>query len=84
MSLLFGLQLPNIKFATKKIIEEDDNDNLRKEIFEIKRQLRLANQNFDCAVEKENVEYYTYLMKAFEVKYRYLLKIAREKGIFIS
>lgn len=84
MSLPFGIQLPNIKFYAKKIIDEDDTEEIRKEIFEIKKQLRIANQNFDCALEKENVEYYTYLMKAFEVKYGYLLKIAREKGIFIS
>lgn len=40
-----------------------------------------ANTSFEYAVESELVDYYTYKIKAYQVRYEYLLKIAKEKGL---
>jgi hypothetical protein len=40
-----------------------------------------ANINFDYADDQELVDYYTYKIKACQVRYEYYLKKAKEKGI---
>lgn len=40
-----------------------------------------ANKEFEYAEDNEIVDYYTYKIKACQVRYEYFLKLAKRKGI---
>nr|WP_082225158.1 DUF2508 family protein [Pseudobacteroides cellulosolvens] len=40
-----------------------------------------ASSNFNYADDKETVDYYTYMMKACQIRYEYLIKKAKENEI---
>jgi len=42
-----------------------------------------ANSNFNYAYDSETIDYYTYMIKACQVRYEYLIKKAKEKGVKI-
>lgn len=53
---------------------------LLKSIIETKRELIMANKNFESA-EAELVDYYSYQIKASKAKLDYLIKQVKSKGI---
>lgn len=53
---------------------------LLKSIILTKRELKIANKNFDSA-ENELIDYYSYQIKANKAKLDYLIKIVKEKNI---
>ena len=56
---------------------------LLKSILATKRELNLANKNFETA-ETELVDYYSYQIKANKAKLDYLIKQVKSKGIAID
>lgn len=56
---------------------------LLKSILDTKRELILANNNFESA-ENELVDYYSYQIKASKAKLDYLIRQVKEEGIHID
>ena len=56
---------------------------LLKSIIATKRELLVANKNFESA-EEELVDYYSYQIKANKAKLDYLIKQVKSKGIAID
>lgn len=56
---------------------------LLKSILDTKRELSIANKNFECA-EDELVDYYSYQIKASKAKLDYLIKQVKLKGIEVD
>lgn len=40
-----------------------------------------ANNDFNYAVDEDMVDYHTYKIKAYQAKYEYLIRIAKQMGI---
>ncbi len=55
--------------------------NLISEINRVKFDLQDAYNNFDYANDSLLVDFYTYQIKAYEAKFEYLLKRAKEIGV---
>ena len=62
---------------------KDNEIELLKSILATKRELVLANINFELA-EGELVDYYSYQIKANKAKLDYLIKQVKTKGIAID
>lgn len=56
---------------------------LLKSILDTKRELVVANKNFESA-EEDLVDYYSYQIKASKAKLDYLIKKVKEKGIAVD
>lgn len=56
---------------------------LLKSILDTKRELVIADKNFECA-EEELVDYYSYQIKASKAKLDYLIKQVKEKGVEVD
>ena len=63
--------------------EEDEQIELIKAIIETRKQLELANKNFECA-DGDLIDYYTYEIKANRSKLDYLVKKAKSRSITID
>ena len=58
-----------------------DSQDLLRQLELARREMEIADLNYEFANEDDLVDYYIYQMKAAEIKYQYLLKQARDKGI---
>ena len=56
---------------------------LLKSILDTKRELAIANNNFESA-EGELIDYYSYQIKASKAKLDYLIKQVKSKGIEVN
>lgn len=56
---------------------------LLKCIFETKRELTVANKNFEVA-EEDLIDYYSYQIKANKAKLDYLIKEVKQRGIAVD
>lgn len=63
--------------------DEEKNVELLMAIINTKSDLEIANRNFEYA-EDEMIDYYLYLIKAYQAKIDYLVKIAKKKGIVLD
>lgn len=63
--------------------EEQKSIELVVSILKTKRDLDMANQNFEFA-ERELIDYYAYQIKANKSKLDYLMKNAKEQGIALD
>lgn len=63
--------------------EEEKNIELIKSIIFTKKELELANCNYEYA-EEELIDYYLYKIKASQSKLNYLLKKAKQKNLLID
>lgn len=67
----------------------NSKENLKREIellttiIDTKRELIVANRNFESA-EDELIDYYSYQIKANKVKLDYLIKQVKQKGISVD
>lgn len=66
-----------IRIKEEKVKNEIE---LLKSIIDTKRELVIADRNFECA-EEELVDYYSYQIKASKAKLDYLIKQVKSKGI---
>ena len=65
-------------------MENKENElELLKSIVATKRELAIANKNFETA-EGELVDYYSYQIKASKAKLDYLIKQVKAKGIAVD
>lgn len=65
-------------------MENKENEiELLKSIINTKRELVIANKNFESA-EDELVDYYSYQIKASKAKLDYLIKQVKIKGIAVD
>lgn len=69
----------NVKDKT----EEQKNIELVVSILKTKKDLDMANHNFEFA-EKELIDYYAYQIKANKSKLDYLMKKAKKEGIALE
>ena len=76
------------KSADTEYTNYDKNDNedqvLIESIKDAKSEWITADSNFQNVIESEFIEYYTYKLKAAQIKYEFFLKKAKEKGININ
>jgi len=73
-------------FWENKLLRQRNNERaytneLIENLEQTKQELIAANINYEFADEKELVDYYTYSMKAAQIKYDYLLKKVKERGL---
>lgn len=61
----------------------DKEIELLKTIVDTKRELVVANRNFESA-EEELVDYYSYQIKASKAKLDYLIRQVKQKGIAVD
>lgn len=75
-----------IYIKEQNIIEKTEIERekeLIKMIIKTKKELRVANRNFEYA-QDELVDYYIYQIKANQAKLDYLIKLAKTKGIEVD
>jgi hypothetical protein len=65
----------------ESLILDAEREKILIEIKNLKSDLAEAYNNFDYASDFLMVDYYTYQIKAFETKFEYLLKKAKEAGL---
>jgi hypothetical protein len=61
--------------------EEKENKvyfDLIRSLYIAKKELAEAEKNFDLALDDDLIDYFTYKLKAAELRYQYLLKRAKE------
>lgn len=63
--------------------EEEKKIELLISVLKAKKELDIANKNFEYA-EKELIDYYVYQMKATKAKLDFLMNLAKEKGISLD
>lgn len=63
--------------------KEENEIELLKSILDTKRELVVANKNFESA-EVELVDYYSYQIKASRAKLDYLIRQVKKKGIVVD
>jgi hypothetical protein len=70
-------KINNIKPIKKSKNSDFEKIDLKREMDETKQQIKILNNNFMWA-DSELIDYYSFLLKAYEIKYAYLLKKVRE------
>ena len=63
--------------------KKDNEIELLKSILDTKRELAVANKNFESA-EEGLVDYYSYQIKATKAKLDYLIRQVKQKGIVVD
>lgn len=69
-----------VSTAEKKTLA-DERASLLLEIRQVKNDLQDAYSNFDYFADSLMVDYYTYQIKAYEAKFEFLLKKAKELNV---
>ncbi|MDK2800840.1 MAG: hypothetical protein PWP27_2094 [Clostridiales bacterium] len=80
LSNFFMQKKPPVKINPKMREKEELIANLN----QAKKELDIANTNFEFAQDEELVDYFIYKIKAAETRYQYLLKKAKEKNINVA
>ena len=63
--------------------KKENEMELLKSILDTKRELFVANRNFESA-EEELIDYYSYQIKANKAKLDYLIKEVKQKGFTLN
>lgn len=71
-----------MKIFSKKISKEDDG--LIDEIMKTKMALESAYSNFENVVDPDLIDSYIYEVNAVQLRYKFLLKLAKEKDSDMS
>lgn len=79
--MIYEKYIKENNFFNKK--ENTSNSELIKSIIKTREDLAIANRNFEFA-EGELIDYYLYQIKATQSKYNYLLRKAKQVGLFVS
>ncbi|HOM03469.1 MAG TPA: YaaL family protein [Acetivibrio sp.] len=81
-------KLSGLLVKAKSELTEDEEfkevEELIKCIKDAKKEWISATANFEHATDSEIIDYYTYEIKAYQLRYEYLLKKAKEKGIKVN
>ncbi|NSW91763.1 MAG: YaaL family protein [Firmicutes bacterium] len=62
----------------------DDDNTLIEDIRSAKNEWLNVDSNFQYVCENEIIDYYTYMLKAAQIKYEYYLKKAKERGLKVK
>lgn len=62
-------------------MEMDEVTELLNLLKDTKNAWRTSISNYEFMTENELIDYYTYQIKAYELRFEYLLKKAKQKGI---
>lgn len=81
MEVSLNKQLNKVVGAVDEKILASERANLLLEINRVKSELQNAYNNFDYVQDSLMVDFYTYQIKAYEAKFEYLLRKAKEIGI---
>lgn len=81
MEVSLNNSLSSVISTVDKELLAAEKANLMLEIKAIKTQLQSAYNNFDHIQDSLMIDYYTYQIKAYEIKYEYLIKKAKEIGL---
>lgn len=84
LSRIMKLLSKKEKSEILKIDNGQDAAELLESIQTAKNDWASANANFEYANDSQMVDYYTYNIKACEVRYEYLLRQAKEKGLRVD
>jgi len=78
-----GLFKKLYRWSTEEDFSKDvtDRRSLLESIQQARQEWLSAMENFNQAENEDLVEYYIYRMKACQVRYNYLLKMAKETGL---
>lgn len=77
---LFSKKNIDIKNIETYCITEEDN-TLIEDIRSARNEWLNADSNLQHVCESEIIDYYTYMLKAAQIKYEYFLKKAKERGV---
>jgi len=73
--------ISSIKKSELANSEISDTKKLIDSITKAKREWTKAYNDFNHAVDNDMIDYHAYKIKAYQAKYEYLIRIAKEKGI---
>lgn len=80
MEISLNKSLNSVVDAVEKKDSEFNMAKLRLEIERVKLDLQNAYNNFEYVNDALMVDFYTYQIKAYEAKFEYLIKLAKEMG----
>lgn len=72
---------PKEKSELSAYYDFEETEDLIESIRDARKEWISENVNFEYAIEKDIIDYYTYRIKATQLKYEHLLKIAKKRGI---
>ncbi|OPX45804.1 hypothetical protein CLHUN_07420 [Ruminiclostridium hungatei] len=81
MEISLNKQMNKVVGTLEEKVIAADRANLLSEIERVKGQLQEAYNNFDFVQDSLMVDFYTYQIKAYESKFEYLIKKAKEIGL---
>lgn len=81
MELSLNKSLNRVLNPLEKNELETEKNIIMSEIGRVKCELTSAYNNFNYVSDFLLVDYYTYQIKSFEVRYEYLIKLAKEIGL---
>ncbi len=81
MELSLNNPLNSIGSVVDSEVLAAEKANLLLEIKNIKCEMQNAYSNFDYADDSLMIDYYTYQIKAYEARFEYLIKKAKELGL---
>lgn len=61
-------------FGTRKIKEDPEITAIMSEINDVKKLIDTARSNFNNVTDSDSIDYYTYILKAYQVRYDKLIK----------
>lgn len=81
MEISLNKVIGKVMKPTEALALAAERENLIIEIKKLKSDLADAHNNFNYASDSLMVDFYTYQIKAFETKFEYLIKKAKEAGL---
>lgn len=75
---------PGIKKDVRTEESFSESQNIVEQLENAAKEWLKANRDFNLAYEEEIIDYYTYIIKACQVKYEYYLKEAKKRGLKMS
>jgi hypothetical protein len=73
MNLLERFNLRKAQYDDAKR-NQKDLDELMREIDDVKKEIDTARCNFNNVTDADSIDYYTYMLKAYQVKHDMLIK----------
>lgn len=61
-------------FGARKAKEDPEVTAIMNEISDVKKNIYTARVNFNNVTDSDSIEYYTYILKAYQVRYDKLIK----------
>ena len=78
---MFLQKLLNIRKQKNNSENSDDINTLMSEIDEVKKLIDTARCNFNNVTDADSIDYYTYILKAYQVRHDMLIKQLKESFV---